>query len=126
MATKIEQIENGRAAFAYSEIKSFVGANEKKIQKEFKAYIKKMPSMIKTNGLGQTLAFYYANGGKKPYQGVYQIIDNYFFQEKPKEKELVEWVVEMNSREYKHVTTETLALLNWMRRFVEGMVKTDE
>ncbi|SDZ03052.1 type III-B CRISPR module-associated protein Cmr5 [Tindallia californiensis] len=124
MATKIEQIENGRAAFAFQQIKSFIAKNDEKTQKEFKAYIKKMPSMIKVNGLGQTLAFYYSNQKSKSYQGVYQIIEKYF-DEKPKEQELVEWVVEMDSGEYRHVTTETLALLNWMRRFAEGMVKTD-
>ncbi|MMZ63744.1 CRISPR-associated protein [compost metagenome] len=35
-------------------------------------------------------------------------------------KELVEAIVELNSEEYRRVTVEVLALLNWMRKFATG------
>ena len=39
------------------------------------------------------------------------------------EGELVEQVINLESQTYRQVTVETLALLNWMRRFVDGLMK---
>lgn len=39
------------------------------------------------------------------------------------EGELVEQVINLESHVYRQVTVETLALLNWMRRFVDGLMK---
>ena len=37
--------------------------------------------------------------------------------------ELVEQVIQLKSPVYRQVTVEALALLNWMRRFVDGLMK---
>lgn len=53
--SNISGIEQGRAAFAYNcvnEVKNYVNKN-----KEYKAYVRKIPMMIKTNGLGATFAY---------------------------------------------------------------------
>ena len=52
-------IENDRAAYAYDLVANFVQQSSPDSQKEYRAYVKKLPAMIKTNGLGQTLAFYW-------------------------------------------------------------------
>ena len=40
--------------------------------------------------------------------------------------DLVEVVISKPSNEYRQITTETLALLNWVRRFVDGLMKDVE
>jgi CRISPR-associated protein Cmr5 len=89
-----------------------------------------MPAMIQVNGLGQTLAFYYAS--KKQMGLVYSILDiwvkerlTYIKPERLPDQELVEWVISLPSPQYKVVTMEIMALLNWLRRFADGMIKSD-
>ncbi|MBB5149085.1 type III-B CRISPR module-associated protein Cmr5 [Ureibacillus thermosphaericus] len=132
----ISKIENGRAAFAFKEVKQVV--EKPNIQSsEFRSYVKRMPTMIQVNGLGQTLAFCYSkknNKRGKAYGEVYRIVQKWIedevfpdlFHNNKDYSEFVEKVINLNSYEYKQVTAEVLALLNWMRRFVEGMVQTED
>lgn len=128
------KIENGRAAFAFKEVKAVVESSKVK-NSEFRSYIKRMPTMIQVNGLGQTLAFYYSKSNKSAaYEVVYRIVQKWIenealpdlFNQKDDFHEFVEKVINLNSNEYKQVTAEVMALLNWMRRFVEGMVQAED
>lgn len=128
--TTVNKIEEGRAAFAFQEVKAAVN-NNKINNGELRSYIKRMPTMIQVNGLGQALAFYYSKKGT--YSVVYQIVEKWIVQQKLKDlfegdgyNEFVERVINLNSHEYKLVTNETIALLNWLRRFVEGMVQEEK
>lgn len=123
----MQQIEGGRASFAFQEVKGaveFLKAQDK--VKLYSSYLKRLPSMIQVNGLGQALAFYYSKRkGKNEYELIYRSLSNWvlskpMYAKEPK-KELVEVVVEMNSEHYRMVTSEILALLDWMRKFATGM-----
>ncbi|MDD4681209.1 MAG: type III-B CRISPR module-associated protein Cmr5 [Clostridia bacterium] len=127
-----EKIENGRAAFAFQKVKSFVQANSEKAQKDYRSYIKKLPAMIQVNGLGQSLAFCYAKG--TVYGNIYHQIEEWIKIQQPAllnkydpegSRNFVETVVNMNSRDYRLISNEVMAYLNWMRRFVDGMIKAD-
>ncbi|WNS77426.1 type III-B CRISPR module-associated protein Cmr5 [Bacillus sp. DTU_2020_1000418_1_SI_GHA_SEK_038] len=117
-------IENGRAAYAFGEVKRIVESGNHN-NKKYRSYVKKIPSLIQVNGLGQTLAFCFQK--KKEYLAIYQQIHRwlkethgeYFIDES---KELVEVVVSLKSSEYRMLTMETIALLNWMRKFADGMI----
>lgn len=124
-------IENGRAAFAFECVQNHVQEQkDEKKRKEYRAYVKKLPTMIQVNGLGQTLAFCYSK--KDEYQVIYdqleawagqqqaEIIDKY---KREGRKEFVEIVASMDSSDYRLISNEVLALLNWMRRFAEGMIR---
>ena len=41
-------------------------------EREYRSYLKKMPAMVQVNGLGETLAFYYAKDGA--YRVIYEQI----------------------------------------------------
>jgi CRISPR-associated protein Cmr5 len=87
-----------------------------------------MPAMIHVNGLGQTLAFYYSKRTIKAYGAIYKIIGDYLktqFDSATKYTELIDWVVNLQSPEYRLATNETMALLDWMRKFVSGLVTED-
>lgn len=125
------KIENGRAAFAFEKVKGFVQTHPEKINKEYRSYIKKMPAMIQVNGLGQSLAFCYAKGSV--YGDIYRQIEAWIKQEQtplmqkydPQGKEFVEIIVNMKSNDYRLVSREVMAFLNWMRRFADGMIKAE-
>lgn len=125
-------IENGRAKYAFETVNGFVEANlnNDKIIKEYRSYVKKLPAMIQVNGLGQTLAFCYAKGGQ--YRTIYNQIGVWTAQKQPdilnrysenRNVEFVKIVVSMNSNDYRIISNEVLALLDWMRRFADGMIR---
>lgn len=126
MRNNIRMIEQGRAAFAYKKAKEGLGkAKDKDL---YVSYVKKIPMLIKTNGLGQTLAFMNAKG--KEYSEIYKQIDEWLCQEQnahlladAKGNDLIEKVISMDSSVYRQITTEVLALFSWLRRFAEGIVK---
>lgn len=129
----ITGIEQGRATYALSCAKE--GKNLKDLDKEYKAYVRKIPTLIQVNGLGATLAFVKSKSkeekDKKGY--VYKIIykqiaewlqyKGLLLSEKDHEEDLLEKVVELNSPTYRVVTGEVLALFKWLSRFAEGLIE---
>ena len=127
--TTLKGIEQGRATHAFK----VVQAVNDSLKKEYKSAAKKLPVLIKMNGLGQSLAFLKSKGEKdkdKPknaHDRLYEHIGNWLQTEDEKrlvpKGELVKNVIELPSPIYRQVTVETLALLNWIRRFVDGLIE---
>ncbi len=127
----VRKIENGRAAYAFEQVDQFVRKNREDTVKEYRSYLKKMPAMIQVNGFGQAMAFAYAKGGEA-YTAIYQQISEWLRErhgsllrkvDSSGQQELVQVIVNMDSSDYRVLSTEALALLQWMSRFVDGMVR---
>ncbi len=124
----IKGLEQGRAQYAYDSVKEYPD------KEKYKAYIKKVPMLIKTNGLGATLAYLKAKSvGKEDKKGIdkktYESIYNHFSEWIKKDekhlldienKDLVEELIKQDSPTYRAVTVEILALCKWLCRFAEG------
>lgn len=129
--SQIAKIESGRASFAFNEVKAFV-ENNPADRTEYRSYVKKLPAMIQVNGLGQALAFYYSNNKKKAYFEIYQSLTKWLKEKFPEafqqgeNQTLVDVVINLDSQDYRLFTLEVMALLNWMRKFVDGMVKAGD
>jgi CRISPR-associated protein Cmr5 len=126
-STTRQTLEQGRAAFAFKCATEGYNAN----RTEYAPAVKKVPMMIKTNGLGATLAYMFSkqktmgtilkdieawvnNSDNRKTQAIY---------EAAKGNSLVQKVTELESYEYRILTIEVLAFLNWLRRFAEGIDK---
>ncbi|KLU60945.1 CRISPR system Cmr subunit Cmr5 [Peptococcaceae bacterium CEB3] len=134
---RISLVEQGRAARAYEmvqEAKEALGADEKK----YKSYVKKIPMLIKTNGLAATLAFILSktggnskedsdrkSKGKTPYGRIYSQIADWLKEKEllTGETDLVQEIISLSSAKYRSVTAEVLALFSWLRRFAEGLIE---
>ena len=135
-------IENGRARFAYDAAKTgnlikskFQVDNVYYKDENYETYVKKIPMMIKTNGLGATFAFVLSkktsvndkgqpgtdNNPKNAYDLIYAQTNEWLKQKGLIQADLIEELVAMKSVEYKVVTNEVLALFNWLRRFADGL-----
>lgn len=126
MKTTRVGIENGRAIFAFEAVKKAKEGGVKDF-KAYRSYVKKMPSLIQVNGFGQALAFCFQKG--KEYDAIYSTLRDWLkekYKDKFKDKEFVEVVISLSSAEYRAWTMEALALLNWMRKFADGMAKQGE
>ncbi|WP_029521648.1 type III-B CRISPR module-associated protein Cmr5 [Persephonella sp. KM09-Lau-8] len=138
-----QTLEQKRANYAFRMIQTVI---DKDYEKEFSSLISKLPTLILTNGLGNTLSFLFSKG-KEYHLLTIAILTNWLFNEsdlkvikgkfqdewfdnleKLKDKEnianiLNPIVLEANTEEYIFATEETLRLLNWLRRFSEAMLK---
>jgi CRISPR-associated protein Cmr5 len=123
-------LEQGRAAFAY---KAAEAGEKLSKNTEYKAYVKKLPMYIKTNGLGAAMSFAFAKGKGKTDNAWGLIYDQITKWLEKDDKNLIEItdnnlmkaLTEADSPIYRATTIEVLALLNWMRRFAEGLITKD-
>ncbi|HOQ40252.1 MAG TPA: type III-B CRISPR module-associated protein Cmr5 [Fervidobacterium sp.] len=126
----IQKLERGRAEFAYSCVKNALHMLEPKKQKEYKSYVKKIPQMILSNGLGPTIAFVFAKSENgNAYDLIYKQINQYIKSETSSRiritdnTDFLQWIVSCNSTEYKYASREILSFFNWLRRFAEGLIE---
>jgi CRISPR-associated protein Cmr5 len=78
-------IEDGRAKFAYNCVQEAIAQKEIK-QDDYKSHVKRIPMMIKTNGMGNTLAFIMSKGKAKGNDFAKQKdIDTYKFNKNKKD-----------------------------------------
>ncbi|RMA96968.1 type III-B CRISPR module-associated protein Cmr5 [Hydrogenothermus marinus] len=145
MNTKENQtLEQKRAKYAFDMINKIKGKN---YEKDFNSLISKMPTLILTNGLGNSFAFLFSKGKDHHLATIYTI-SNWLFNEfdikifnqeiedisldnlgKIKEKIdqiLNPLVLQADTQTYIFATEESLRLLNWLRRFASSMLKSEE
>lgn len=131
--TVVRRIEQRRAISAYRYVEEAIeklGGNESNNSAKYKSYAKKVPALIKTNGLGATYAFINAKKSKDNTDA-YALIYNqtgewlrecygYTFS---RDEDLVKRLISLPSVEYRTATVEVLALFSWLRRFAEGLIE---
>jgi CRISPR-associated protein Cmr5 len=114
-------LEQGRAQHA------FKASESSKDLDRYASYAKKLPMMIKTNGLGAALAFAFSKK-EAAWKTLYDDVENWLRKD-PKRLisiedyrgSLLKTLVNVeDSRTYRALTTEVLAYLSWLRRFSEG------
>ena len=145
MAT-LRGIEQGRANYAFECAKVGEALNKpKKVDKAYKSYAKKIPMLVKSNGLGATFAFIFSKKknetDKKDYAywTIYEQTDKWLRVEKasifpfiPKKDkngndiELADALILLDSTQYRAVTNEVISFFTWLRRFAEGLIEGDD
>lgn len=117
-------IEQGRASFAYQQVKAVAAEPGEELKKKYKSGAKRLPVLIKTNGLAQTLAFIQCHdpGNEALYRQIHDWLDRKKLVPPESEATLIETVINLSSSEYRRLTTETMAFSNWIRRFVDGLM----
>lgn len=118
-----QRLEQNRANFAFECAKK-AGSN-----KEYKQWAKKVPMMVKANGLGATLAFLNTKG--ETQKSLIRDLEEWF---KTDEKckalitlsgnsyDLVGKITQVEMAAYRALTIETLAFFTWLRRFADGLI----
>jgi CRISPR-associated protein Cmr5 len=118
--------------------------NEYHKDDKYKSYVKKIPMMVLTNGLGATFAFIYSKqksydskknkkagekeNPKNGYDLIYKQVDEWLKKDYKQNNndELIQWIIHQDSQSYRAVTNEVLALFNWLKRFADGMIEGEE
>jgi CRISPR-associated protein Cmr5 len=125
MPRNTEQI---KAEFAYN-----CARNASNLGKEYKSYVKKLPMLIKTNGLGATFAFMFSKKNKDEGKYWNAIGKNIYDWLKDQNKidgnrirsfeELGNQIYQFSSTEYRYLTAEVISFLLWLRRFADGLIE---
>jgi CRISPR-associated protein Cmr5 len=107
--------EQERAAKAWEYVIAVKGQG---YEGQYGGWVKKLPALILTNGLGQILAFLRAKGkgtGNAP-QTLYQHVSDWVMDEVgPGSDSLLEWLLTQDSSTYRRATAESLAFINWLK-----------
>lgn len=165
MSTERTKLEQGRAAFAYKYAEHAKHCQETRALSDFSnqyfkannysSYVKNLPMLIKTNGLGGALAFIRSKGAKvknekgrpispgestnpkNAYDLLYEQVGHWIKTQKaymlsPTDRSIsvdddfVKQVINLDSTPYRALTMETLALLNWLKRFSVALLGDGE
>lgn len=128
----IKQLEQTRAKYAF-ECVSKVKTEHAPIAPDYRSYVKRLPMMIKSNGFGAAITFVYSKKKEGAWGCIYDQISKWLIDTHPNQpirefagynREFAEIIISLNSPDYRAVTVETLALLNWLRRFAEGQISS--
>ena len=122
-----------RAEFALNEVLNIQDAN---LKKDFKNFSAGAPSMILQNGFGQALAFWLSKGTDRDLNikpndkhiKLFDIIIKWLSYDNKKDirntfatetnrRDLIKEISEMEQRDYFKAQKETLALLEWVKRY---------
>lgn len=161
--SNLKSVEQGRATFAYecAEDGKKILDNTHSIERykknpdiednyfkdgNYKSYVKKIPMMVKTNGLGNTFSYILSKqkkydkkknkiagdkgNPKNAYDLIYYQVGEWLKKDHKKyllggkeNEDLVKVFIQLDSAEYRAVTVEVLAFFNWLRRFAEGLIE---
>jgi CRISPR-associated protein Cmr5 len=101
-------------------------------RKEYGSLARKVPMLVLTNGLGQTLAFLRAKG-KDDASDEHNVLFRHLsawtmgqVASSASNQNLLDWVLNNDSAAYRRATTEALAYLMWLKRFAEAELPTEE
>jgi CRISPR-associated protein Cmr5 len=128
-----------RAEYALKQVLDFTKGNTQKEKDEFKSFSAGAPAMILQNGLGQALAFWLAKGKKDKDKDnkikeddkhikLFDIVkgwlslqegdvNNRFVLKQKDRPGLINELAKMDQQQYLAAQSETLALLEWVKRF---------
>jgi len=135
MSTKslLKTLEQQRAERAWTCVQE-VTSRSQDFKKRYGSLARKVPMLVLTNGLGQSLAFLKAKGKNDPadeHTVLFRHLSNWVLEQvapgaTTSNRDLLQWVLQNDSTAYRWATTEALAFLTWLKRFAEAELPTEE
>lgn len=124
---QIKNIEHERAKEAWSCVDYVNNEESDKFKKEYRSIVMKTPTLIITNGLGQTFAFLKSKGKgdkNKPEEKLYMDIEDWLNKriEWTTTGGLMEKIIVLPSDKFRYATFETLSYLSWLKRFADAVL----
>jgi CRISPR-associated protein Cmr5 len=124
-----QTIEQQRASKAWELVNRVKqGARSSKEQKEYNSWVKKVPVLILTNGLGQTVAFLKSKSDREK-QLLYEHLSAWLMgqvswsAQAQQKTDLIDRLIHESSTNYRRATLEALAFLNWLKRFADALLE---
>ncbi len=119
MSSSIRTLEQERAKRAWECVQQVKG---EPFAGDYRTIAVKAPSLILTNGLGQTLAFLHSKRERDSHRLLYKHLSEWVAQKLGVQgNDVLQWIAEdATVDQYRRATTEALAFLQWLKRFAEA------
>jgi CRISPR-associated protein Cmr5 len=126
--TNPRDLDRSRATFAWQNIQSVKSQDNSKYEKEYKTIARRLPTLIQVNGLAQTLAFLKAKGDPQHLDAFNHLSGWVCHRFNWNDPDLLHKILSptMDSQLYRLATSETLAFLQWLKRFAEAELAGEE
>lgn len=129
MSSIIIDINRDRAMQSYLNIESFKKSETKENQEKMKSYCRKLPSMLKVNGLIETLVYLKSKSkGKEGEKTIYGVLEEWLeeclkmtFKELESDK-LVLKIAAADLKNYRNYTEELMNISIWYKRHAEALL----
>jgi len=134
-------LEQERAQRAWACVQE-VTSKPQEFKKKYGSLARKVPMLVLTNGLGQTLAFLLAKAKRhepeqkrsveaKAHDLLLVHLSNWVLSQVASSTpasngDLLQWVLQNDSAAYRRATIESLAFLTWLKRFAEAELPTED
>ena len=126
----IHQRTQQMAQFAFDKVEEAKEELQDKAS-EFKAYVKKIPLMIRANGLTATFAFVFSKRktgrDKNAYCLIQEFVEEWLTERNilrlRKGQQLPDALARLDRDVYRRVIRELNALFNWFKRFADGLIE---
>jgi CRISPR-associated protein Cmr5 len=117
-------LERQRADVAWQNIQA---VKTQSYEGKYGSLARKMPTLIQINGLAQTLAFLKSKG-KEHHNEAFNHLSNWFCSRFNwnSDTDLLNQVIHMDSPIYRLATNEALAFLQWLKRFAEAELTSED
>lgn len=114
-----------RAAFALRKVREGAGTLDDKPRAKYKTWLVKLPTHLHVNGLGQTVAFYLAEGEESPKAEICGWLGDWLQNEVaiyPTGNSLIERITGGDDQDYRRASAEARHLSLWLKRFAEAFL----
>jgi len=126
-------LEQQRAQRAWECVQE-VTSKPQEFKKKYGSLARKVPMLVLTNGLGQTLAFLKAKGkndSADEHTVLFHHLSRWVLDQvapgtSSSNGDLLQWVLSNDSAAYRRAMTEAMAFLNWLKRFAEAELPAEE
>ncbi len=123
----IRSMEQDRAKFALEKIEE-ANTLPGELPKEIRRYLNSLPALIRMNGLGQALAFFYMKGTDTGHRYIYNMISTWLCVDGSKGRiftehnDVLKAITQSEVRHYMAAQNEALALLEWLKKFAVAIL----
>lgn len=127
----LRTMDQERAEYALKKIED-IAAGDKTRQVEVRRYITGLPALIRTNGLGQALAFYRTKGQGSTHEAIYHIVGAWLCSADSRGRIFTEHadvltaITQSDVHRYMAAQNEALALLEWLKKFAVALLEKGE
>ncbi len=134
--SSIRTLEQNRAEQAWNDVQKVV--NDNRDPKAYKSLVKSAPAFILTNGLLQTLAFYQSKRNSNAHKYLLDHLSGWVLKQlqlgpeanalstTSGDNKLAQLLRSGNSSRLRLATQESLAYLQWLRRFADAQIEGEE
>lgn len=128
---RLRTIDQDRAQYALEQIQKIAQGSQTR-QAEARRYITSLPALIRTNGLGQALAFYRTKGRDSSHEAIYKIVGQWLCAPDSKGRVFHEHgddaltaITRSDVYCYMAAQNEALALLEWLKKFAVALLENE-